>query len=93
MFSMLAIITDSKEIKAGLFPGPGQHASTKNGGGKPKTDHQFAIAKALWEKESFWPKGAALTTAVHTKICNKIKNCLRMYVYHSKFKPKLTDEL
>ncbi|KAJ3767428.1 hypothetical protein FB446DRAFT_775574 [Lentinula raphanica] len=74
--SMLTIILEDREIKMGLYPGAGQHASTKNGGGKPKTDHQFAIAEALWKHESFWPQGKAMTTKVRTQICNKIKNRL-----------------
>ncbi|KAJ3817216.1 hypothetical protein F5880DRAFT_1511972 [Lentinula raphanica] len=74
--SMLTIILEDREIKMGLYPGAGQHASTKNSGGKPKTDHQFVIAEALWKHESFWPQGKAMTTKVRTQICNKIKNRL-----------------
>ncbi|KAJ3713437.1 hypothetical protein C8R42DRAFT_545841, partial [Lentinula raphanica] len=49
--SLVNSILDNYKVKIGLYPGPGQHASTKNGGGKPKTDHYFALAEALFINE------------------------------------------
>ncbi|TBU27894.1 hypothetical protein BD311DRAFT_362035 [Dichomitus squalens] len=46
--SLMAAITDDKEIETALFPKVGPNQSTQNGGGKPKTDHYWELCKALF---------------------------------------------
>jgi hypothetical protein len=54
-WSLISAITDNSVIKEGLFPSPGSNVPTSKGGGKPKTDHQYALAVALF---SMHPKYA-----------------------------------
>lgn len=76
-WSLITAIEENDEIKQGLFPSPGQ--DTRKGNGKPKTDHQYALAVAIFAKhpdysEAFdvakTPKEKALWTR---RIKNRIK--------------------
>ncbi|KAG6886608.1 hypothetical protein C0992_003181 [Termitomyces sp. T32_za158] len=52
---LLANICEDAQIKQGLFPAPGANKSTKNGGGKPKTEfHIFQIEAILAESPWFF---------------------------------------
>lgn len=73
---MLTAVTDSPEIKQGLFPSPGQ--DTRQGKGKRKTDHQFAIATIIFSQNPKYQAAFALakTAAEKAVWTRKIKNRL-----------------
>ena len=48
-WALIAAITDNKNIKNGLFPPTGAHASTVKGGGNHKTEWQWRIAIILFK--------------------------------------------
>ncbi|VDC03503.1 unnamed protein product [Peniophora sp. CBMAI 1063] len=50
-FALIAAVTDDKVIKNIIYPGPGAHASTKNGGGKKKTLGYRMCHEALFEND------------------------------------------
>ncbi|RDX44580.1 hypothetical protein OH76DRAFT_1487018 [Lentinus brumalis] len=79
-WSMLTAITDKQEIQDALYPPTGANASTKNGGGKRKTDHHWEICKTLFTDHSIY--GEAFKIALNGKSADrkrwtrKIKNRL-----------------
>ena len=81
---MITAISDDPEIKQGLFPSPGGNVSTQNGGGKPKTEHQWAICVALFKDHPVYSTSFALaqTAKEKEKWTIKIKNWLKKYVVH-----------
>ncbi|OJA12556.1 hypothetical protein AZE42_12933 [Rhizopogon vesiculosus] len=70
-------ITDDAKIKQGLFPPPGANVSIKNGGGKPKTEHQWA----LFTEHPVYSSSSVLVKTAKDKErwVNKIKNRLKKY--------------
>ncbi|TFK58878.1 hypothetical protein BDN72DRAFT_865601, partial [Pluteus cervinus] len=60
--SIIATITQSRDIKAGLFPGCGATPSTANGGGKKKSDWYWEVAMAVFP--TYNPYKDAITPAV-----------------------------
>ncbi|KAK7015048.1 hypothetical protein R3P38DRAFT_2787158 [Favolaschia claudopus] len=76
---LLALIFESDIIKQGLFPSTGPNASLSDGGGMPKTEHQWALAKLLLGKD---PKYVASIAAaekdskMRASYARKIKNRL-----------------
>ncbi|KAH8115354.1 hypothetical protein DFH11DRAFT_1877111 [Phellopilus nigrolimitatus] len=50
-WTLIAAILENELIKKGLFPPPGANASTKNGGGKVKTDFHFMLAHEVFGAE------------------------------------------
>lgn len=81
-WALISAITDDAEIKQGLFPPPGANVSTKNGGGKPKTEHQWALCVALFTEHPIYGPSFALVESAKDKErwVNKIKNRLKKYV-------------
>jgi hypothetical protein len=81
-WALISAITDDAEIKQGLFPPPGANVSTKNGGGKPKTEHQWALCVALFTEHPVYSPSFALVESAKDKErwVNKIKNRLKKYV-------------
>jgi hypothetical protein len=67
-------------IKQGLFPSPGANVSTAEGGGKPKTDHHYALAVALFAEHDTYQIAFNLATQPKQKAAwgKKIKNHLQM---------------
>ncbi|PCH41828.1 glycosyltransferase family 5 protein [Wolfiporia cocos MD-104 SS10] len=47
-WALISAIQDDKGIKRGLYPPPGQNASTALGGGKVKTEHHWALCKIVF---------------------------------------------
>jgi hypothetical protein len=45
---LISTIMEDKQIKQALFPSPGPNASSSKGGGKPKTEHHYAIAQIMF---------------------------------------------
>jgi hypothetical protein len=82
-WSLISAITDDPAIKQGLFPSPGANVSTSKGGGKPKTDHQFALAAALFSEHSKYCEVFKLATSSKKKAvwAKRIKNRLQKYVF------------
>ncbi|KAF8073402.1 hypothetical protein FPV67DRAFT_1666168 [Lyophyllum atratum] len=75
-WALLTAITDSPEIKQGLFPSPGN--DTRHGKGKRKTDHQFALATVIFSQHPRYHAAFALanTPAAKAVWTRKIKNRL-----------------
>jgi hypothetical protein len=67
MWSLIAAITDNITIKQGLFPSPGANVSTSKGGGKLKTDHQYALAVTLFSKHPKYSEVFMLATTSKDK--------------------------
>ncbi|GLB44053.1 hypothetical protein LshimejAT787_1502370 [Lyophyllum shimeji] len=74
---LIASITDDKDIKQGLYPSPGAHASTAYGGGKSKTDWHWDVAVLVFESH---PKyGPSIKPALDAqkndpKMASKLRN-------------------
>jgi hypothetical protein len=75
MWSLLTALTDDPVIKQGLFPGQGGNASTVQGGGKKKIDHQYQLATAIFENHMKYSSQFKLATEPKQRT-NKIKNRL-----------------
>ncbi|KAF8066555.1 hypothetical protein FPV67DRAFT_1383271, partial [Lyophyllum atratum] len=75
-WALLTAISDSPEIKQGLFPSPGN--DTRHGKGKRKTDHQFALATVIFSQHPKYQAAFALanTPAAKAVWTRKIKNRL-----------------
>jgi hypothetical protein len=82
-WSLISAITDDPAIKQGLFPSPGANVSTSKGGGKPKTDHQFALAAALFSEHPKYCEVFKLATSSKERAvwAKWIKNRLQKYVF------------
>jgi hypothetical protein len=82
-WSLIAAITDDAAIKQGLFPSPGANVSTSKGGGKPKTDHQYALAVTLFSEHPKYSEVFTLATTSKEKVvwAKRIKNRLQKYVW------------
>ncbi|KAH9984742.1 hypothetical protein BJV74DRAFT_797146 [Russula compacta] len=76
---VISASTDDATIKQGLFPSPGANVSTSKGGGKPKTDHQFALAVALFSEHPKYCEVFKWATSSKEKTvwAKWIKNCLQ----------------
>ncbi|KAJ7811258.1 hypothetical protein B0H13DRAFT_1871766 [Mycena leptocephala] len=76
--TLVALIGENKDIKRSLFPPCGPNASTKNGGGTPKTHALWELAVLLFgEMDKFKDAIAACTTPKQKRFfANKIKNRL-----------------
>ncbi|KAL6301144.1 hypothetical protein BKA93DRAFT_752137 [Sparassis latifolia] len=85
-WELLTAIYEDAVIKRGLFPGPGQNASTTKGGGKKKTDHQYALAKALFSEHPLYSAAFLAAKAPKEMLSwgNKIKNRLRTLTLQTK---------
>jgi hypothetical protein len=66
-------------IKQGLFPSPGANVSTKKGGGKGKTDHQWAMCKVMFTNHETYGAAFAKVKTPKAKAAwaLKIKNRLQ----------------
>ncbi|KAF8056604.1 hypothetical protein FPV67DRAFT_1714403 [Lyophyllum atratum] len=74
---LIASITDDKDIKQGLFPSPGAHASTTHGGGRSKTDWHWDLAVLVFEAHAkYGPSIQAVVDAQKTnpKTASKLRN-------------------
>jgi len=47
-WALVVAIEDDPVIKQGLFPLPGQNTTVTQGGSKPKTEYQWALADKLF---------------------------------------------
>ena len=77
---LLGAIGDDKQIKQGLYPGPGANASTKRGGGLPKAEHHWQLVLLVFGDHADYQDSVARATGdpAQRKIwCQKIKNRLR----------------
>src|SRR6266487_1782756 len=83
-WKLIAAITDNPEIKQGLFPGVGSNVSTAKGGGKKKTDHQFALAENVFKDHPDYGRLFAQAQTVKEKGLwgRRIKNRLKRCVLH-----------
>lgn len=82
---LYAAIIENEDIKRGLFPPPGSNASTKDGGGKAKTDFHAMLAQEVFGEEGCEHKNAfeAARTPKEKEVwISKIKNKLAKSVYH-----------
>ncbi|RPD52273.1 hypothetical protein L226DRAFT_466837, partial [Lentinus tigrinus ALCF2SS1-7] len=61
-WSLISAVEDNSDIKQALYPSPGGHPSTANGGGKAKTDHHAQLAKILFQEHEKY--GAAFAPAL-----------------------------
>ena len=75
-WALIAAITDDPLIKQGLFPSPGANVSTSKGGGKPKTDHHYAVALAIFGEHDVYKDTFALAKGPKEKAVwgKKVKN-------------------
>jgi hypothetical protein len=77
-WSLISAITDDPSIKQGLFLSPGTNVSTLKGGGKPKMDHQYAVAVAMFSEHEKFGETFKLETGPKEKAvwAKQIKNRL-----------------
>jgi hypothetical protein len=81
-WALISAITDDPIIKQGLFPSPGANVSTSKGGGKPKTDHHYAVALAIFGEHEAHRDAFRLATGPKEKaiwgkkIKNRIQTCV-----------------
>jgi hypothetical protein len=75
-WSLITAITNDPVIKQGLFPSPGANVSTAKGGGKPKTNHHYAVAQAVFGENADYQDAFNLATTPKDKAAwgKKIKN-------------------
>lgn len=76
---LIALIAEDKFIKQSLYPPCGPNASTTKGGGKPKVEAQFELARLLLgddEKYKASIEAAASNPKDRLGYANKIKNRL-----------------
>jgi len=81
-WALISAITDNPIIKQGLFPSPGANVSTSKGGGKPKTDHHYAVALAIFGEHEAHGDAFRLATGPKEKAVwgKKIKNRIQTFV-------------
>jgi hypothetical protein len=85
---LVAAIVASSLYKSVLYPGPGANQSTAKGGGTPKTDIHWSIAKeVLGPIDKYKKQIDSITTATkdsarRSKWGNKVKATLNVYVAH-----------
>ncbi|KAF7965124.1 hypothetical protein HWV62_45549, partial [Athelia sp. TMB] len=82
---LITHITDDRVIKQALFPSPGSSASYAKGGGKPKTEYHWMLAKLLFTGHKSY--GDAFRIALECKE-NKRGACLRK-LWSNKIKNRL----
>lgn len=78
-WELVTAITDDVDTKNILYPVPGLRLSTKDGGGKPKTDTQFALAKLLFAEHEVYGelfRKTSTTPKEKKKWFDKVKNKL-----------------
>ncbi len=78
-WTLVSALEDDKDIREKLFPPIGSNPSTQDGGGKPKTDFQYALAVAVFADHPIYGSMFAKAgSAVEKKgWALKIKNRLR----------------
>ncbi|KAF8150272.1 hypothetical protein K438DRAFT_2085518 [Mycena galopus ATCC 62051] len=83
---LIALVNKNQAIKQSLFPSCRSNASTKKGGGKPKTVTQFDLAMLLFtDLEGFTEAMAACKTAKERQVFgNKVKNRLSIMAQMSR---------
>ena len=90
-WALISAITDDPVVKQGLFPSPGANVSTSKGDGKPKTDHHYAVALAIFGEHEVHQDAFRLATGPKDKamwgkkIKNRIQTCVIILFY---FPPK-----
>jgi hypothetical protein len=72
-------IEDSPVIKQGLFPLPGKNMTVAQGGSKPKTEYQWALAEILFSNHEKYKDifSQAQTPSEKSLWSLKIKNRLK----------------
>ncbi|KAE9385357.1 hypothetical protein BT96DRAFT_1007116 [Gymnopus androsaceus JB14] len=66
-FTLIACIAKDKDIKNGLYPGPGANISTAKGGGLPKTEHQFKLFTMIFGDHPEWQPAIELAQTPQKK--------------------------
>jgi hypothetical protein len=78
-WSLIDVIEEDPIIKDGLFPPVGAHTSTQKGGGKPKMEFQYKVAKKIFANHVIYGEAFnnATTSAEKSAWTTKIKNRLK----------------
>lgn len=74
-WKLINAIRDDPSIRNGLYPKPGQNASTAQGGGKPKTEFYFALAIIMFKEHPAF-NVEKMASVEKSSWADKVKNCL-----------------
>jgi hypothetical protein len=85
VFRLLNGLEEDREVRQGLFPGPGANASSAGGGGKTKTEFYWKLATELFAGHEVYGAPFAIAQGSSAKKARapwvlKVKNQLTRYV-------------